>query len=196
MNRREFCLVAGLLLAGSARSGAVVPRSVERSQDFRAKKVFLESWDAEIVRDNASFVRKRLGAARNDGCDGLLLFPGRCSTSRWTEQIEPEAARLGLAVLVPARLTGVFFRKARTVVPLAQTNGVLQSFDGIPAEDGGFLLEDKPGGVLGIILYDNIRCRWTGFVPRGIVSESERLEVAGELMAAQWLDRQMHAATK
>jgi len=180
MNRREFCLTTGLLLAGSVCSGAVAPRSVDRPQSFRAQKVFLES-----CREDAS---KRLKAVHRSGCDGLLLIPGRCSASERTEQIAAEARRLGLSVFVPARLNGGLFLQTRTIVPLARLNGELQSFDGTPTDDGGLLLLDGSGDVLALVLYDKSRCRWTGFAPMGTLADFER---ATDLVTAQWLDRQM-----
>lgn len=179
MNRREFCQTAGLLLAGPIYSCAVTVRAEDGSNNFRIKKVFLESWDAEIVhrnsRQSAAFVRERLDAIHHDGCDGLLFFPGRCSVSRWTKWIEPDANRLGLTVFVPACLTVALFRKAQTVQRI---------------NDEGFLLLDGFGNGLGLILYDVSRCRWTGFMPSGVdaVQDSEH----SPLTTAQWLDFTLH----
>jgi len=187
MNRREFCLTTGLLLAGSVVrvQGYGIWDQVVMNTGFRAKKVFLESWDAEIVHKDSpqavSFVRKRLEELHRDGCDGVLLVPGRCCASRWTQRITTEANQLGLAVFVPGRLPADLFRRVRTV----------QRFG-----DDGVLLLDKsayePDGVLGLILYDVSRCRWTGFVPGGTdcAQYPDDRENASLLAAARWLDRQ------
>jgi len=171
MNRREFCLITGLLLAGSACGGVAAVRTEEHLQNFRAKKVFLESCDADVVG-------KQLEAIRRDGCDGVLLIPGRCSLSRWLERIDTEVSLLGLAVFVPARLSADLFRRVLKV----------RRFD-----DDGVLLLDGPSGILGLILYDRSRCRWTGFVPSGgdFVRDSEYRENAVQLLVARWLDRTM-----
>jgi len=183
MNRREFCLTTGLLLAGSVCNGAMTPRAVGRSEGFRAQKVFLES-----CREDASFVRKRLEAIRRDRCDGLLLVPGRYSASGWTEQIVAEARRLELSVFVPARLNGGLFHQAQTTVPLVYTDGVLRCLDGTPADDGGLLLLNGSDDVLALVLYDKSRCRWTSFAPMGTIAD---FESANDLVTARWLDRQM-----
>lgn len=172
-------MTTGLLLAGTVCCGAAPARPKDRSRNCLTKKVFLESWDAEIVRKDsryaAAFVQKRLEEIRREGCEGLLLFPGRCSVLRWTEQIEPVASRFDLTIFVPAGLTAALFREARTVQCLP---------------DEGFLLLDSRGSNLGLVHYDVSRCRWTGFVRSGVnvVPASEH----DQLATAQWLDFTRH----
>ena len=171
MNRREFCLTIGLLLAGHVCDGAETAHAKACLKDFRAEKVFLESRDTEIVRN-------RLKEIRGDGCDAVLLIPGRCSASKWPEQIEAEANRLELRVFVPACLSVDLFHRVRAV----------RHFD-----DGGILLLDGLSGVLGLILYERSRCRWTGFVPSnvGCVRGSVPSENISPMDVARWLDRQI-----
>jgi hypothetical protein len=126
-------------------------------------------------RQSAAFVRKRLEAIHREGYNGLLLFPGRYSVSRWTQWIEPDAHRRGLTVFIPAPLTVPLLRKAHSVQRI---------------DDEGFFLTDEFGGGLGLILYDRSRCRWTGFLPSGIeiVHDPEH----APLTTAQWLDFTLH----
>jgi hypothetical protein len=171
MNRREFCLTTGLLLAGSVCGNAVPMQTEKRTK--KVCKVFLESWDAKVP--TVSFVRQKLEAIRRNGYNGLILVPGRCSASKWMEQIETEATRLGLSVFVPTRLPADLFRKVRMVQRL---------------DDDGFLLSDGSDSVLGLVLYDVSRCRWTEFMPNDS-GKSDFHENASQLFVARWLDRQV-----
>lgn len=211
MNRREFLhatsamtLTAGLLptipvIGGTSSGGVAEVRPIARIVRFRAKKVFLDSWATEIVRWDsfhaASLIQDRLNAIRNDGCNGLILVPGRCASAEWLKQIETEAGHLELTVLVPTQLTSDFFDKAQTVVPLAHGEEIFQSCDRRTANEGGFLLLNAADNVFGLVLYDTSRCRWTGFVSsdvgfarESIEQNAESCELNSKLTAARWLD--------
>ena len=181
MNRREFCLTTGLLLTGSVCIRAATVPVEKHLQTFRVKKVFLESWDAEIVRKDSpqaeSFVRKRLEETCRDGYNGLLLVPGRSCITRWSKPIEMEANRLEITVLVPACLSADIFLSVQTVQRI---------------DDDGVLLWDGSDSVLGLILYDVSRCRWTSFVSSTVrfAQDLEKDEGIAKLIGAQWLDRQ------
>jgi len=193
MNRREFCQASALLLAGSVCAGVSV-RSEECTTRFRAKKIFLESWESENVwmdsPRTASFVRNKLESIRRSGCNGLLLVPGSHAVSRWIEKIVSEANRFDLKVFVPAYLGSDCFRKARTSISLSYESGILQAIDGRPADNGGFLLGDGANDLLGLVLYDSSRCLWTGFTPysSGLVQDPEYSVNDSRLIAARWLD--------
>jgi len=186
MNRREFCLTSGLLLAASVCCGGLLPRKSGQTVQFRAKKIF----PAEIVWEDSGFVHKRLEEVCRNGCNGLLLMPGHHSVPTRMERIKTEAKRFGLNVFVPVRLTSRFFQKVQTAVPLEHEAGMLQRLDGKPADDGGLLLLDGLNNVLGLVLYDSSRCHWTGFAvsDTGFVQEWERNEKASQLAAARWMD--------
>ena len=182
MNRREFCQTTALFLAGSMCAGTSL-RSEEQKTRFRAQKVFLESWDAENVREKVACVR------RSD-CNALILVPGSLVLSERTQKIASEADRLGLKTFVPARLSRDCFRKVRTPIPLSHETGVLQTIDGRPTDNGGFLLLDGVANLLGLVLYDSSRCLWTGFAPYriGVVQNSEYNANDSRLVVARWLD--------
>ena len=194
MNRREFCLTAGLLASAPLFGGVVAARSKERALCFRAKKVFLDSWAAGIVRRDsphaASFVRSQLTAIRHNGYDGLILIPGRCSDSEWLKRIELEADRMELAIFVPMQLTRDFLGKTQTVIPLAHEGDAFQSCVGKTANEGGFLLLNADDDAFGLVHYDASRCLWTGYASNsaGLVREAKRCEQDLKLTAARWLD--------
>jgi hypothetical protein len=93
-------------------------------------------------------------------------------------------------VFVPACLDRDSFNKAQTVVSLSHEAGTLQTIDGIPAENGGFLLIEEANGLLGLLLYDSSRCLWTSFAPyrTGIVQNFEYGVNDTRLMTARWID--------
>jgi len=194
MNRREFCQATALFLTGSACAGAT-PHSEERTPRFRAQKIFLEAWDAENVWKNSprttSFVRKKLKSIRYNGCNSVILVPGCHAVSGWAQKIVSAADGFNLKIFVPARLDRDCFGKARTSIPLSHKTGILQTIDGRPADNGGFLLLDGADDSLGLVLYDSSRCLWTGFAPYRIdlVQDAECNTNASRLTAARWLDR-------
>ena len=193
MNRREFCQTAALFFASSLCTGATL-RCEERTTRFRAKKVFLESWNAENVRENslltAAFVQKKMEFISGHGCNGLILIPDQRSVLRWKKLIEAEGDRLGITVFLPTRLTENFLRQVLTVTPLTHEAGIFQCTGGKPADNGGFLLFDETDNVLGLVLYDSSRCLWTGFAPpdNGTVQDSAYSTNDSRLVAAQWID--------
>ena len=223
MNRRDFFRATGsMTLAGGAitlTAGAMTPtdgplmalpasgdvaspQPEASSVGFRAKRVFLDSRTAGIVRGDsfhaASFaatsaitLQNRLNAVRRDGCNALILVPGPCSTSEWMKQIETEASRLELTVLVPAQLTRDFLREAQTVVPLAHEEGIFQRCDGRVTNEGGFLLWNGTDGVFGLVLYDASRCLWRSFASSdaGLMRNDKLREQNPKLTTARWLDR-------
>ena len=223
MNRREFlsvtgatALTTGLLsavplaallpgvpfLPNNAFGGATGEQPGTRSVHFRAKRVFLDSWTTGQVHGNslhaASLVQSQLNTIRRDGCNGLILISGRCFNAEWLKHIKTEANRMGLTVLVPAALTRDFFRKAQTVVPLVQEDGIFQCCDGkalqvaMPpmANEGGFLLINGENDVFGFVQYDVSRCHWTGFASSAaaIKQNTDPCEQNSKLIAARWLD--------
>jgi len=194
MNRREFFQTSALFLTGSVCAGTSLC-SAKRTIPFRAQKIFLESWDAENVWEDSPrttlFVRKKLEVIRRNACDGLLLVPGGQGGSGWMNKIVREANSFDLKVFVPAGLTCNFFRNIRAVTPLSHRAGVLQSIDGSPVDNGGFLLLDGIGDVFGLVLYDSSRCRWTGFALPAVDFRQniESSENDSRLMTAKWLDR-------
>ena len=198
MNRREFCLTAGLLATTSFFGNVVALPIEERSHDhsalFRAKKVFPESWASEIdgvdSLQTGALVRKRLNYIRREGCDALILAPNQRSFLTLENMIETEATRLGLSVFVPTRITRDFLSEARTAVPLVCEKGIMQCLDGRATDDGGFLLTNGSDNIFGIVLYDSSRCLWTGFVSTGIspVRRGNGSESDSKLIAARWID--------
>ena len=199
MNRRDFCLTAGLLattpLIGGlccSAAGAITQRNNPAS--FRAKKVYLDSWAAGIACGDASramsFVRQQWHELRSDNCNAVILVPGRHSRAGWLKLVETEANRLGLAVFVPTRLTRDFFRDAATVVPLTHEKGRLQSQVTWATDNGGLLLVNQSNGIHGLVLYDASRCLWTGYATSGVacVTDSKCQDDASKLTVAQWLD--------
>jgi hypothetical protein len=194
MNRREFCLTTGLLMAAPVFGAAAVLRSDTRTVCFRAKKMFPESWATGVVPGDslhtASVVQNQLNAIRNGGCDGVILVPGHHAGSEWMKRIKSEANRLELEVFVPAQLTRDFLRKAQTVVPLVHEEGIYQSCGKRTANEGGFLLLNTADNVFGLVLYDASRCRWTGYALShiGVVQEAELCDQDAKLTAARWLD--------
>ena len=187
MNRREFFQTAALFCAGSICAGSA-RQGRERIPRFRAQKMFLESWKNSTC--SVSFVREKLEHASDNGCNGLLLVPDRCSLSKWEKLITVEGNRLGLTVFSPIQLTGNFFRNIHSVAPLANETGILQNIDGIPSDNGGFLLSDRSDNVLGIVLYDSSRCLWSGFMPMNAETEQHTVCDANDsrLVVARWLD--------
>jgi len=200
MNRREFCLTTGLLMAvlpvlrpNNAFGGTIGLQPSTRSVRFRAKKVFLDSWSTGIVHGNShivSFVQNQLNAIRIGGCNGLILVPGRCTRLEWMKQITTEANRMELTLLIPTPLTRDFFDKTQTVVPLAHEEGIYQCCDEKAANEGGFLLLNATDNVFGLVLYDASRCHWTGYASSdaGVVQKVEWCEHDSKLTAARWLD--------
>ena len=221
MNRRDFCfslgaaVAGGLAVLGDPASGDAVASSLcgtadQRALRFRAKKVFLESWNSD-GNTAASFVRNQLNDIRRDGCNGLILVPGRDSCTAWTQLIVSEASRMELTTLVPVRLTRDFLREVSRVFPLAQEKGILSGIttsfrDGQASCDGGFLLVNGSDSVFGLVLYDPSRCLWTGFglwtgfaesgnaLSLNTTSRVERCDNAdwrdadSQLTAARWID--------
>jgi len=200
MNRRDFCQTAGLLMAAPVFGfdhawGREVPlRSETHPQDFRARKVFLEAWNAEFVRKHsliaASFVRHQMLALRREGCNALILMPKRGSAAGWMHHITSEADRFGLAVLVPAQWPRTFLCEVQTVIPLMQDAGILQSTNGQVTDNGGFLLLNGQDSVCGLVLYDSSRCLWTGFTSSAVahVRDAEWCDHDSQLAAARWID--------
>ena len=192
MNRREFCQTTALLFAGSLYVNGS-SQSGKRTASFRAQTVFLESWDAENVWQDSpcpsSLVRTKLEFVCRNGCNGVLLVPGRRVVTGWKAQIVSEASRFDLKVFVPICLNRYFFSKIRATLPLSHEAGILQDTDR-PAESGGFLLSDKKSDVFGVVLYDSSRCRWTGFALSDVDCRhnSEHSESDSRLAAARWLD--------
>ena len=202
MNRRDFCLTAGSLLAGAALCSAATCYCEGRSARFRAQKVFLESWDAENVwKDSpqtASFVRKKLEIIRRNAYNGLLLVPKGRGVSGWMNKIVREADDFNLKVFVPVCLTRGFFRNIRAVTPLSYRTGVLQSTDGISHENDGLLLLNGIGDVFGLVLYDSSRYLWSGFAlpASGFGQNTESGVNDSRLMTAKWLDHVILRETK
>ena len=207
MNRREFCfslgaavgsgvaVYGGSVVSTPVDSGIVATPVDEHPVRFRAKKVFLESWDAETLHANspvfASFVRNQLTAIRRDGCDTLILVPGRCAELKRLKQIDSEASRLGLAILVPTQLTRNFFREVHTVIPLAHERETFHNLSGKTANDGGFLLVNESDNVIGLVLYDASRCLWAGYAAPDAahVHDAEYYDNDSQLVAARWIDQ-------
>ena len=195
MNRREFCFSLGAavgsgvaVFGGHVVSAPVVGGTFALSADehsfrFRAKKVFLDSWNTEILRDHASNVRR-------DRCDALVVVPGRCSCSRWIKQIVSEANGLRLTVLVPTQTTCDFFREAQTVIPLANDGNTLLNASGNAANDGGFLLVNKVESVFGLVLYDASRCLWSSYASSDVahVQDARWCYQDTQIVAARWID--------
>ena len=199
MNRREFVQAAALFLAGSACAGVPVC-SCERVSRFRAQKVFLESWDAEDVRNNSpqtlSWMRKKLECAQHKNCDALILIPRGGSPSgrnpaRWMDKIVPEADFFNVKIFVPACLTRDFFDPVCTIRPLSHEKGFLQCTDGKPADNGGFLLLDRRQEAYGLVLYDSSHCLWSGFASPAadLKQDAGFCESDSRLFSARWLDR-------
>ena len=187
------------VFGGHVFSDVAPLRPGQRSVRFRAKKVFLDSWATGIVRGDAchtaSFVQNRLNDIRNDDCDGLIMIPGHRTRAEWIKQIEEEACRMELTVLVPIPLTHDFLRNVQTVIPIVYEEGTFQSCDRITANEGGFLLLNGENHVFGLVLYEASRCLWTGFtssdariVQNGIVQDGAWCEQDSKLTAARWLD--------
>lgn len=194
MNRREFFQTSTLFLAGSVCVGASL-YTVKPTRPFRVQKIFLESWDAENVWEDSprttSFVQKKLESLLRNPCDGLLLVPGgRCHVG-WMNKIVLEANNFDLKVFIPVCLTYNFLSNVRTAIPLSHKTGVLQSIEGSPVNNGGFLLLDRIGDVFGLVLYDSSRCLWTGFVSSviDVIQNAESSMNDSRLMTAKWLDR-------
>lgn len=189
MNRRDFCLTAGTLLAGAALSGTVTVCSEERAARFRAQKVFLESWRGESF-PATPFVRQQLENIRRNECNGVILLPGRSTTTLWTDLIKIESLRTGLAVFTPFRLTRSFLQRVRATVPLAQADLHIQSLEGRTAKSEGLLLMERGMNVIGLVLYDSSYRCWTGFAASGagLIHNVEHNEDVSRLAAARWLD--------
>jgi len=184
MNRREFFQTSTLFLAGSVCSGASL-RSAEPMIPFRAQKVFPESLNIENCR------QKQWKDISRNRCNAVLLMPGSRSVSsigikKWMS----EACRFDLKIFVPTHFSRDFFAHIRTITPLSYEREILQSVNGKPVGNGGFLLLDRIGDVSGLVLFDSSRCLWTGFAPPavGVVQHTESCVNGSRLMTARWLD--------
>jgi hypothetical protein len=183
MNRREFCQTATLFLAGSVCAGVSL-HSEKRTARFRVQKIFLESWDAEnVLVDSpqaASFVRQKMCAIRNNGCNGVILVPGcRIATLR-IKTIVSEARSLDLKVFVPADIPRDVFVNMRSCAVLSDE----------AVSDEGFLLVDEGNDVQGLVLYDVSRCMFTAFaLPEASFGWDSEFSVSDSRLAtARWLD--------
>ena len=199
MNRREFVQTSALFLAGSVCAG-VPAHSRERLPRFRAQKVFFEFWNAENVWENSPHaplsVQRKLECVRRSDCHALILMPdgrnsGGRSPARWMDKIVPAATLFDLNVFIPACLTRDFFDKICTIRPLSDEKGFLQSTEGKPAENGGFLLLNRTDEAYGLVLYDSSRCLWSGFSSSGLgfTQDAGLCENDSRLFSARWLDR-------
>ncbi len=208
MNRREFCLSLGTVIAGGLAvcsairetPAVAIPGEPVRPEAFCAKKFHPEQWRDDYshmtVAQRRNALRHRLRATAAD-CTALLVTSLAGMPPKFVRFLEAEASRAGLEFYVPAIFPGAALCRGNPQItdvrPLRYTGQtvvcVAESHAAGRGMRDGFRFSFAESR--GIILCDASRGTWQTFLSRSQNRQSEtarRDENRTNLHTARWLD--------